>query len=355
MRHSRAATSLVLAAVLLAAGWAGADDRDFLRERAAPPNLVFILDTSGSMVGTTEVVALGTEGSIVPFGMLPGGGDDPRSRMGVAKAVLREFLVTITEANYALAGYAQELPSGSNAVPTKHWVYQSLGRDRFRMVESQYAYRVGWSEAWDGTPLTNPADITKSSMIGFYPYFSPDPANPGYVAPTLRYGPERAYDIGPTDPDTGLPLFAYDTMPVYFGNCLIDDKGTPDDPADDETVCMDRVFPFYATGERDAGNNLILEMWDYGFDRCDPNDPVWDRDGTPGPDPDAEREQGAKKQNRTTMGTHVGRAAVPGCGSSEVERSGDQASQVSITSLRGTPPACTTLPSTTTPGVAITP
>jgi len=128
--------------VLLAAGWAGADDRDFLRERAAPPNLIFILDTSGSMVGTTEVVALGTEGSIVPFGMLPGGGDDPFSRMGVAKAVLREFLVTITDANYALAGYAQEFPAASNAVPTKHWVYQSLERDRFRMVEPQYAYRV---------------------------------------------------------------------------------------------------------------------------------------------------------------------------------------------------------------------
>ncbi len=72
-------------------------------------------------------------------------------------------------------------------------------------------------------------------------------------------------------------------------------------------------------------------------------------------DADAEREQGAKKQNRTTIGTHVGRAAAPGRGSSAVERSGDQASQVSITSLRGTPPACTTLPSTTTPGVAITP
>jgi len=63
------------------------------------------------------------------------------------------------------------------------------------------------------------------------------------VAPTLRYGPERAYDVGPVDPGSGLPLFAYDTMPIYFGNCLIDDKGT-DDPADDETVCMDRVFPF---------------------------------------------------------------------------------------------------------------
>ena len=61
MRHSRAATTLVLAAFVLAAAWVGADDRDFLRERAAPPNILFILDTSGSMVGTTEVVPTGTE------------------------------------------------------------------------------------------------------------------------------------------------------------------------------------------------------------------------------------------------------------------------------------------------------
>ena len=56
MRHTRFARFMVLAAVVLCATWSGADDRDFLRTRAAPPNLMFILDTSGSMVGTTQVL-----------------------------------------------------------------------------------------------------------------------------------------------------------------------------------------------------------------------------------------------------------------------------------------------------------
>ena len=48
MRHTRTVQWLTLAIVVLCATWSGADDRDFLRTRAAPPNLMFILDTSGS-------------------------------------------------------------------------------------------------------------------------------------------------------------------------------------------------------------------------------------------------------------------------------------------------------------------
>ena len=44
--------ALLLAA--LVAGTAVADDRDFLRQLAAPPNLIFILDSSRSMVGSPE-------------------------------------------------------------------------------------------------------------------------------------------------------------------------------------------------------------------------------------------------------------------------------------------------------------
>ena len=40
--------ALVLA--LCVAGQAMADDRDFLRERRARPNILFVLDSSGSMV-----------------------------------------------------------------------------------------------------------------------------------------------------------------------------------------------------------------------------------------------------------------------------------------------------------------
>ncbi len=105
----------MIAAVMVAlvAATAAADDRDFLRERAAKPNILILLDTSTSMMGTSEVAPEFSEGqgpSIVNSGMLPGAGDDPRSRMGIAKAVLRSFLQSVTDANFALAGYQYEMP-----------------------------------------------------------------------------------------------------------------------------------------------------------------------------------------------------------------------------------------------------
>ncbi len=121
----------VVTAILVAVS-AAADDKDFLRQRAAAPMLVFILDTSGSMVGSPEEPGV-HHGSRVGFGMVPGGGDDPYSRMGIAKKVLREFLTNVTNATYALAGYAQAQPTdGSNAVPQKHWVYEAQEGDRFQ-------------------------------------------------------------------------------------------------------------------------------------------------------------------------------------------------------------------------------
>ena len=54
MRRSRTLRWLAVVAVFMTAVPAVADDRDFLRERAAPPVLIFILDTSKSMVGAPE-------------------------------------------------------------------------------------------------------------------------------------------------------------------------------------------------------------------------------------------------------------------------------------------------------------
>jgi len=64
--------ALVLA--LCVAGQAMADDRDFLRERRARPNILFVLDSSGSMVGSPEIVTRGVLAAPRPYGMLPGAG-----------------------------------------------------------------------------------------------------------------------------------------------------------------------------------------------------------------------------------------------------------------------------------------
>ncbi len=191
-----------------------ADDRDFLQEVAAAPNLIFILDTSSSMVGSPEVpgflipdcdpdelridtsdppdgipdVADPTfcyNGARVNAAMVPGGGDDPYSRLGIAKRVLREFLEDVGEANVALAGYAQANPDppgdtpdlsgvSSGSVPTKHWVYEARAQDRFHMVEATYAYRFGSSWNHGFQYLDVPADIYKQALIGYKPYFDPD-------------------------------------------------------------------------------------------------------------------------------------------------------------------------------------
>ncbi|MCJ7756402.1 MAG: hypothetical protein MUP13_17715, partial [Thermoanaerobaculales bacterium] len=52
-------TWVAVVAALAVAGLASANDRDFLREVAAAPNLIFILDTSSSMVLSPEVTLAG--------------------------------------------------------------------------------------------------------------------------------------------------------------------------------------------------------------------------------------------------------------------------------------------------------
>jgi len=275
----RALTAAAILVALCLAGTVSADDRDFLRERAAKPNLLFILDSSGSMVGSPEAPGQMLS-SVAPFGMVPGGGDDPYSRMGIAKRVLLNFLRDVTDANYALASYAQAQPAdGSNAIPTKHWVYEAVGfwnknaappayrADRFHMIEPNYAYRFGYGETFSGILLDNPANILKKQLIGYDPYFDDALALP------TRFGPVNAYDV-----DNTLP---YDLMPVYFDNCFLDDMGTPADTTDDVHVCPkpgDFIFPFYASGIRDSSTGIMTaDEWYYGnlatkrFDDCEPN------------------------------------------------------------------------------------
>lgn len=272
MSRCRIWTMLALAAVVAAGPAAADDDRDFLRERAAPPVLIFILDTSGSMVGSPENPGA-QRGSNLSFAMVPGGGDDPYSRMGIAKRVLREFLSDVTEANFALAGYAQAQPAdGSNPVPQKHWVYEARGGDRFNLIEPNYAYRLGYAETYAGALIDNPADILKGRMIGYSPYFDG-------TQPILdRFGPLNAWDSGIEEVvGTATRRLPYDLMPVYFGSCFMDTKGTPLDASDDAMVCKDNVFPFYASGDRDGAGNMIPDEYYYGdpgtgtFPGCTPN------------------------------------------------------------------------------------
>jgi hypothetical protein len=266
---------LALAVAALVAATAVADDRNFLRQLNAPPNLIFVLDTSGSMIGTPEE-PYGAARAAFPYAMVPGGGDDPYSRMGIAKRVLKDFLEDV-DANYVLAGYAQGRPPDPELpVPRKHWVYQTIGvddsgtyrSDHFHLAEKDWAYRIGWTESFSGIILDNPASILKSRMIGYDPYF--DPNDLATYPVEDRYGPESARDV-----DSARP---FDLLPMYLGfTCFMDDMGTPGDDSDDVQRCADRVFPFYDTGMNWPDGSAVVEMWDYGldgdpaiFDNCEP-------------------------------------------------------------------------------------
>ncbi len=291
MRHQRFITVAALVAALAAAGFMTADDRDFMTQAAAPPNLIFILDTSSSMVLSPEVTTEGDppvpaalEGALLTSANVPGAGDDPYSRMGIAKRVLKDFLEDVGVANVVLAGYAQAEPAdASNGVPLKHWVYEARAQDRFHMLEASYAYRFGYAENHAGILLDNPGEIYSRAMIGYKLYF--DPAS---TAVTERFGLTNAYDTGylETLPDASTLRLPYDLMPVYFGNCFMDDKGTPADDTDDEPRCWDTtgepdttmVFPFYGSGAYDVvDGHLLSERWYYGdpgsltFPDCEPS------------------------------------------------------------------------------------
>lgn len=280
MRHQPLTIFAALVAALALTPPAAADDKDFLREVAAPPNLIFILDTSSSMVLSPEVTLAGdppapasVNGALVSAGNVPGGGDDPYSRMGIAKRVLRDFLEDVGEANIALAGYAQALPAGGQGVPQKRWVYEARAQDRFHMVESTYAYRMGYNENHAGILIDAPGTLYPQAMIGYRLYFDPES-----TAVTDRFGPVNAYETGYEEllEDFSYARLPFDLMPVYFGNYLLDDKGTPD-PSDDETLVADGVFPFYDSGAREADGSMITEQWYYGdpatrtFPNCDPS------------------------------------------------------------------------------------
>ena len=290
MRHQPLITWTILAAAaLLLTAPAAADDKDFLREVSAAPNLIFILDTSSSMVLSPEVTLTGdppapgrVNGALVTGANVPGGGDDPYSRMGIAKRVLRDFLEDVGEANIALAGYAQAPPGrdpANQSVPFKHWVYEARAQDRFHMVEPTYAYRLGYSENHAGQLIDNPSDILAQKMIGYR--ITADPAS---TPVTGRFGPTTAFDTGYVDTDAEGNTYPapYDLMPIYFGNAF---PHTPANALDDGHFWFNEgtlplseqymSFPFYDSGVRESGIP-VPERWYYGdpatrtFPDCNP-------------------------------------------------------------------------------------
>ena len=101
-----AAAAVLLIDVPQAAG----DDRDLLRTATADPYVFFILDTSASMNADVDGNAL------------PANGDDPRSKIFIAKKALYEVFLNASEFNYGFASYNQD----ELRVHAKHWLYRPV-------------------------------------------------------------------------------------------------------------------------------------------------------------------------------------------------------------------------------------
>ena len=88
---------------------AESDDRDLLRFSTAKPYVFVLLDTSVSMANR---IGAGNE-------WVPGGGDNPDSRLYQAKQALYDVFTSVDDVHFGLATYNQD----SVRAVAKHWLY----------------------------------------------------------------------------------------------------------------------------------------------------------------------------------------------------------------------------------------
>jgi len=88
---------------------ASGDDRDLLRTTEAVPYVFFMLDTSASMNAS------------VGGAPVPANGDDPTSKIFIAKRALYNVFLDATEFHYGFASYNQDTVQ----VNAKHWLYRA--------------------------------------------------------------------------------------------------------------------------------------------------------------------------------------------------------------------------------------
>jgi hypothetical protein len=106
---------------LVTAAAARGDDQQLLTNNPAKPNVVIVLDTSGSMVGTVDVDQASMPASL----------DDPDSKIATAKRVIREVLNNVGGINFGFTHFRQ-LPMKANNVggmggspAFKSWLYKA--------------------------------------------------------------------------------------------------------------------------------------------------------------------------------------------------------------------------------------
>ena len=176
--------SVSTAALLLLSGALLADDKDLLKNNAAPPNLMIVFGNSQ----TLQQPILGSSSA------WDGDADSPGSKMGAAKRVIKQFVNDrTTVANIGMSTFSHNPNIGSIQIFGKHWLYAPLITD---FPLEPWREPVGtinrWGKGGEGPCTTrtvpsctdrSPAYITlsdpRATVVG--PFFGPSGSGLAYV------------------------------------------------------------------------------------------------------------------------------------------------------------------------------
>ncbi len=175
---------ILLATVLvLAAAAALADDKDLLKRKTAPPNLMLIFGNSQTL----------TQPILGASSAWDGDGDSPASKMGSAKRVVKQFVSDKhTTINIGVSTFSHNPNVGSIKLFAKHWLYTPLTTD---FPSESWQEPAGTIERWGTkgsgpcTSITTPSCTDRSpsyitlgsraTVVG--PFFGPGGSGTAYI------------------------------------------------------------------------------------------------------------------------------------------------------------------------------
>ncbi len=196
--------SLALLLLALARFAAAGDDRQLLTVNPARSNVLVILDTSGSMVGSTDIDLVAEPASI----------DDPSSKISIAKRSLRDLLNHEDTINFGFAHFKQNFTGSTMTINGQSAVNGS--------VVKQWLYTAGLrtsgaANPWSGT-ATDAVVLGAPLQFGQYAPFSRRGCNDYY--PLFGSGQSPAtISTGISTPSTvtkGFGKNASDAWVVYY-------------------------------------------------------------------------------------------------------------------------------------------
>ena len=184
LRRSRRTFALALAFALMTLALGGVrpgrtDDTELLRFSTQNPYLMIMLDTSRSM---NLAIAADTP--------LPGGGDDPDSRIYAAKEALFSVFRNVNDVNFGFASFNQD----QIKVRGKHWLYY------VKTLPGSYP-NVGWPRPSPNDPMTV-TDVDGDGILDIQhnPLFTDTGAANGKPSDLITFGTTFR------DPSTNNPL-----------------------------------------------------------------------------------------------------------------------------------------------------